>query len=69
MSNLNYNLDNYSKMDLFDMFDLNINNEFDKNELNDNYNKMLTSVKAEEGIVEDEKEAPTTSPGSVNNPF
>jgi hypothetical protein len=56
MSNLNYNLDNYSKMDLFDMFDLNINNEFDKNELNDNYNKMLTSVKAEEGIVEDEKE-------------
>ena len=56
MSNLNYNLDNYSKMDLFDMFDLDIMQDFDKNELNDNYNKMLTNVKAEDGIPENEKD-------------
>lgn len=55
MSNLNYNLDNYSKMDLFEMFELEIDKDFNKNELNDNYNKMLTNVKSEEGISENEK--------------
>ena len=53
---LNYNLDNYSKLDLFDMFDLNIDEDFDKNKLNENYNKMLTNVKAEVHIPETEKD-------------
>ena len=55
MSKLNYNLDNYSKVDLFDMFDLDINKEFDKNELNENYNKMLTNMKAEMSIPDSER--------------
>ena len=55
MSGLNYNLDNYSKIDLFEMFDLDIDKDFDKNELNENYNKMLTNVKAEQCIPETEK--------------
>tara|TARA_B100001093_G_C26859137_1_gene1029010 strand:- start:5916 stop:7241 length:1326 start_codon:yes stop_codon:yes gene_type:complete len=55
MSGLNYNLDNYSKIDLFEMFDLDIEKDFDKNELNENYNKMLTNVKAEQCIPDTEK--------------
>jgi len=55
MSKLNYDLNNYSKVDLFEMFDLNIDEDFEKNKLNDNYNKMLTNVNAEIGIPENEK--------------
>ena len=55
MANLNYNLDNYSKSDLFEMFDLDIEEDFEKNKLNDNYNKILTNVKAEQCIPETEK--------------
>ena len=49
-------MDNYSKIDLFEMFDLDIEKDFDKNELNENYNKMLTNVKAEQCIPDTEKE-------------
>jgi len=55
MSSLNYNLDNYSKTDLFEMFDLDIEKEFEKNQLNENYNKMLTNVKDEQCIPDQEK--------------
>ena len=55
MSALNYNLDNYSKVDLFEMFDLKIDEDFEKNKLNENYNKILTNVKAEQCIPESEK--------------
>ena len=55
MSSLNYNIDNYSKIDLFEMFDLAIEEEFEKNKLNDNYNKMITNVKGEMSIPDTEK--------------
>ena len=55
MSSLNYNIDNYSKIDLFEMFDLDIEEEFEKNKLNDNYNKMITNVKGEMSIPDTEK--------------
>ena len=56
MTSLNYNLDNYSKVDLFEMFELDIEKDFEKNELNDNYNKMLTNVKGEQSIPNSEKD-------------
>ena len=56
MTSLNYDLDNYSKVDLFEMFELDIEKDFEKNELNDNYNKMLTNVKGEQSIPNSEKD-------------
>lgn len=56
MDNLNYNLDNYSQNDLCDMFDIKIDENFDKTILNNNYNKMITNVKSELHIPDKEKE-------------
>jgi len=56
MDNLNYDLDNYSQNDLCDMFDITIDENFDKTLLNGNYNKMITNVKGEIHIPEEEKE-------------
>lgn len=56
MDNLNYNLDNYSHIDLCDMFDIDANTDFDKTVLNSNYNKMITNVKGELHIPENEKD-------------
>ena len=56
MDNLNYDLDNYSQNDLCDMFDLKIDENFDKTLLNSNYNKMITNVKGEIHIPDSEKE-------------
>tara|TARA_B100000795_G_scaffold21077_1_gene14040 strand:- start:859 stop:2124 length:1266 start_codon:yes stop_codon:yes gene_type:complete len=55
MDKLNYDLDNYSQNDLYDMFDIPSNETFDKTTLNNNYNKMITNVKSEIHIPEDEK--------------
>ena len=55
MSALNYNLDNYSKVDLFEMFDLEMDEDFEKNKLNENYNKIITNVKSEQCIPDSEK--------------
>jgi hypothetical protein len=52
---LNYDLDNYSKVDLFEMFELDLSKEFDKNELNEKYNKMLSNVQTEQHIPVPEK--------------
>lgn len=56
MDNLNYDLDNYSQNDLCDMFDIKIDENFDKTLLNSNYNKMITNVKGEMHIPDSEKE-------------
>lgn len=56
MDNLNYDLDNYSQNDLCDMFDIKIDENFDKTLLNSNYNKMITNVKGEIHIPDGEKE-------------
>ena len=56
MDNLNYDLDNYSQNDLCDMFDIKIDENFDKTILNSNYNKMITNVKSEVHIPENEKD-------------
>ena len=56
MDNLNYDLDNYSQNDLCDMFDIKIDENFDKTLLNSNYNKMITNVKGEIHIPDSEKE-------------
>ena len=56
MDNLNYDLDNYSQNDLCDMFDIKIDENFDKTILNSNYNKMITNVKSEVHIPDNEKE-------------
>jgi len=56
MDNLNYYLDNYSQNDLCDMFDIKIDENFDKTLLNSNYNKMITNVKGEIHIPDSEKE-------------
>merc|ERR1712166_157787 len=52
---LNYDLDNYSKVDLFEMFELDLSKDFDKNELNEKYNKMLSNVQTEQHIPVPEK--------------
>ena len=56
MDNLNYDLDNYSQNDLCDMFDIKIDENFDKTILNSNYNKMITNVKSEVHIPDNEKD-------------
>jgi hypothetical protein len=56
MDNLNYDLDNYSQNDLCDIFDIKIDENFDKTILNSNYNKMITNVKGEIHIPDTEKE-------------
>ena len=56
MDNLNYDLDNYSQNDLCDMFDIKIDENFDKTVLNSNYNKMITNVKSEVHIPDGEKD-------------
>lgn len=50
MENLNLDLNYYSFSDLCDMFEIDVNKAFDKTELNQSYNRMLTSVKAEVNI-------------------
>jgi len=55
MDNLNYDLDNYSQNDLCDMFDIKVDENFDKTILNSNYNKMITNVKSEVHIPDNEK--------------
>jgi len=56
MDNLNYDLDNYSQNDLCDMFDIKIDDNFNKTILNNNYNKMITNVKSELHIPGTEKD-------------
>ena len=56
MENLNLDLNYYSFSDLCDMFEIDVNKAFDKTELNQNYNRMLTSVKAEVNIPEPKKD-------------
>ena len=55
MEKLNLDLDYYSHNELCDMFDIDPNTLFDKTELNSNYNKMITNVKAEIHIPDEEK--------------
>ena len=56
MENLNLDLNYYSFSDLCDMFEIDVTKAFDKTELNQNYNRMLTSVKAEVNIPEPKKD-------------
>ena len=56
MEKLNLDLDYYSHNELCEMFDIDSENLFDKTELNSNYNKMITNVKAEVHIPDEEKE-------------
>jgi hypothetical protein len=56
MDNLNYDLDNYSQNDLCDMFDIKLDDNFNKTILNNNYNKMITNVKSELHIPDSEKD-------------
>lgn len=50
MEKLNLDLNYYSFSDLCDMFDIDVTKKFDKTVLNQSYNSMLTSVKAEVNI-------------------
>ena len=56
MENLNLDLNYYSFSDLCDMFEIDVTKAFDKTELNQSYNRMLTNVKAEINIPEPKKD-------------
>ena len=54
MNKIKYDLDEYSHSDLCDMFELD-KNDVNSTKLNQNYNRMLTDIKGESGIPNDEK--------------
>ena len=56
MNKVKYDIDEYSHSDLCDMFKIEKTKNIDSTTLNNKYNQMLTEIKGERGISNEEKQ-------------